>query len=149
MRLLLYMSREHFLGDLLRLVVGRLAKSPRVALARIWLVQKSEDCTGWPMMAECPGRSLCLHLAASAGRGGHIRLAVERQCSDVLVSVQDDGMGVAADQSPGIYHLFSRVEGVLERSRGGLVTGLTLVKRLVELHGGGSRPNRDVGVESL
>lgn len=67
-RLLLDMAREHVLPDLLRLVVGRLADSPRVAMARVWLAQKSEDCTGCPMMAECPDRSLCLHLAASAGR---------------------------------------------------------------------------------
>jgi transcriptional regulator with GAF, ATPase, and Fis domain len=67
-RLLLDMAREHVLPDLLQLVVGRLAASPRVALARVWLVQKSEDCTGCPMMSECPDRSLCLHLAASAGR---------------------------------------------------------------------------------
>jgi transcriptional regulator with GAF, ATPase, and Fis domain len=39
-----------------------------VALARIWLVQKSEDCTGCPMAAECPDRSACLHLVASNGR---------------------------------------------------------------------------------
>ncbi len=67
-RLLLDMAREHLLPDLLRLVVGRLAESPRVALARVWMVQKSEDCTGCPMLADCPDRSLCLHLAASAGR---------------------------------------------------------------------------------
>ncbi|QEL17482.1 sigma-54-dependent Fis family transcriptional regulator [Limnoglobus roseus] len=67
-RLLLDMAREHNLASLLRLVVDRLAVSPRVALARIWLVQKSVDCSGCPMMAECPDRSLCLHLAASAGR---------------------------------------------------------------------------------
>src|SRR5436309_2879125 len=57
-RLLLDMAREHVLSDLLRLVVDRLAASPRVALARVWLVQKSEDCTGCPMLAECPDRSL-------------------------------------------------------------------------------------------
>jgi transcriptional regulator with GAF, ATPase, and Fis domain len=67
-QLLLDMAREHAVADLLRLVVNRLAASPRVAMARVWLVQKSADCTGCPMMAECPDRSLCLHLAASAGR---------------------------------------------------------------------------------
>jgi transcriptional regulator with GAF, ATPase, and Fis domain len=67
-RLLLDMAREHSLPDLLRLVVGRLTESPRVALARIWLVQRSEDCTGCPMAEECPDRSLCLHLVASNGR---------------------------------------------------------------------------------
>jgi GAF domain-containing protein len=67
-RLLLDMAREHQLPDLLRLVVDRLTDSPRVALARIWLVQSSEGCTGCPMPAECRGRSACLHLVASSGR---------------------------------------------------------------------------------
>ena len=52
-RLLLDMAREHALPELLRLVVDRLAESPRVALARIWLVQPTEDCTGCPTPAEC------------------------------------------------------------------------------------------------
>src|SRR4051794_22029526 len=67
-RLLLDMAREHALPDLLRLVVGRLAESPRVALARIWLMRRPEDCGGCPMRAGCRARSACLHRAASAGR---------------------------------------------------------------------------------
>src|SRR5258707_707732 len=67
-RLLLDMAQEHALPGLLRLVVDRLTESPRVALARIWLAQRSEDCTGCPMLAECPDRSLCLHRVASNGR---------------------------------------------------------------------------------
>jgi hypothetical protein len=67
-RLLLEMAREHALPDLLRLVVDRLAESPRVALARIWLMRRSEDCDGCVLPAECHDRSACLHLVASAGR---------------------------------------------------------------------------------
>jgi transcriptional regulator with GAF, ATPase, and Fis domain len=67
-RLLLDMAREHRLPDLLRLVVDRLAESPRVALVRIWLVQSSEGCTGCPLPAECRDRAECLHLVASNGR---------------------------------------------------------------------------------
>jgi transcriptional regulator with GAF, ATPase, and Fis domain len=67
-RLLLDMAREHALPGLLRLVVDRLVESPRVALARIWLVQRTEDCTGCPMPAECRDHSTCLHLVASNGR---------------------------------------------------------------------------------
>ena len=67
-RLLLEMAREHALPDLLRLVVDRLAESPRVALARIWLMRRSEDCDGCVMLAECRDRSACLYLVASAGR---------------------------------------------------------------------------------
>src|SRR5262245_44232460 len=67
-RLLLDMARERQLPDLLRMVVARLAESPRVALARIWLIQPPEICAGCPMSAECPDRSACLHLVASNGR---------------------------------------------------------------------------------
>jgi transcriptional regulator with GAF, ATPase, and Fis domain len=67
-RLLLEMARERALPDLLRLVVDRLAESPRVALARIWLIQRSEDCDGCVLHDECRDQSACLHLVASAGR---------------------------------------------------------------------------------
>lgn len=67
-RLLLDMAREHALPDLLCLVVDRLVASPRVALARVWLVQLSEDCTGCPLAEACRGRSTCLLLVVSNGR---------------------------------------------------------------------------------
>jgi transcriptional regulator with GAF, ATPase, and Fis domain len=67
-RLLLDMAREHALPDLLRLVVGRLAESPRVALARVWLVQPTGGCTACPDATACRDQSSCLHLVASAGR---------------------------------------------------------------------------------
>jgi CheY-like chemotaxis protein len=69
-------------------------------------------------------------------RGGHIWLRAERQGSDVVVSVKDTGIGIAADQLPRIFEMFSQVEGSLERSQGGLGIGLTLVKQLVDMHGG-------------
>jgi PAS domain S-box-containing protein len=68
--------------------------------------------------------------------GGHIWLTVERQGSDVLVSVKDNGIGIAADHLPGVFRMFSQVQESLERAQGGLGIGLTLVKRLVEMHGG-------------
>ncbi len=67
-RLLLDLARERSLPKLLDLVVTRLGESPRVALVRVWLIQQSLDCSGCPMGAECPDRSLCLHLVASGGR---------------------------------------------------------------------------------
>jgi len=67
-QLLLDMARERQLPDLLRMVVDRLAESPRVALVRVWLVQPPEACTGCVMEPECKDRSTCLHLVASSGR---------------------------------------------------------------------------------
>src|SRR5262249_10847947 len=69
-------------------------------------------------------------------RGGHIELAAKRQGSDVVVSVKDDGIGIAADQLPGIFEMFSQVEGSLEKAQGGLGIGLTLAKRIAAMHEG-------------
>jgi PAS domain S-box-containing protein len=69
-------------------------------------------------------------------RGGCIRLAVERQGSDVVISVRDTGIGIPAEALPRIFEMFTQVDRSMERSQGGLGIGLTLVKRLVDLHGG-------------
>jgi transcriptional regulator with GAF, ATPase, and Fis domain len=67
-RLLLDLAKQHHLSELLRLLVNRLADSPRVALARVWLVRPGDICDTCPMRGECPNRERCLHLVASAGR---------------------------------------------------------------------------------
>jgi transcriptional regulator with GAF, ATPase, and Fis domain len=67
-RLLLDMAREHALPGLLGMVVARLAASPRVALARLWLAEPTAECDACPAVAECGGRARCLRLAASGGR---------------------------------------------------------------------------------
>jgi CheY-like chemotaxis protein/nitrogen-specific signal transduction histidine kinase len=69
-------------------------------------------------------------------RGGQIWVTVSRNGSEVVVSVKDTGIGIAADHLPRIFEMFSQVEASLERSQGGLGIGLTLVRRLVEMHGG-------------
>jgi signal transduction histidine kinase len=70
--------------------------------------------------------------------GGDIRLTVERadDGSSVVVRVRDNGMGIAPDMLPKIFEPFMQGERALDRAQGGLGIGLTLVRRLVELHGG-------------
>jgi len=68
--------------------------------------------------------------------GGHIQLIVEPQGNEVVVTVKDTGIGMAADQLPHIFQMFTQVDRSLERSQGGLGIGLTLVNTLVEMHGG-------------
>ena len=80
--------------------------------------------------------NLLNNAAKYSNRGGHIWLTAERQGSDVVVSVRDTGIGIAADQLPRIFDMYWQVERPLEKSQGGLGIGLTLVKRLVEMHGG-------------
>ena len=75
--------------------------------------------------------------------GGRIRLTAERQGSDVIVSVKDSGIGIAADMLPRIFEIFSQAKPALVRSQGGLGIGLSLVKGLVELHGGSIEARSD------
>jgi CheY-like chemotaxis protein/two-component sensor histidine kinase len=69
-------------------------------------------------------------------KGGRIALAVEREGERAVVRVRDSGIGIAADQLPHIFEMFVQVDTSLERSVSGLGIGLTLVKNLVEMHGG-------------
>jgi signal transduction histidine kinase/CheY-like chemotaxis protein len=69
-------------------------------------------------------------------KGGHIRLTVEPERSGAVVRVRDNGMGIAADLLPQVFDLFTQGDRSLARSEGGLGIGLTLVKSLVEMHGG-------------
>jgi PAS domain S-box-containing protein len=68
--------------------------------------------------------------------GGHIWVTVREQTGEVLVSIRDNGIGIAQDDLPGIFDLFSQVNPGIDRARGGLGIGLSLVKRLVDMHGG-------------
>jgi signal transduction histidine kinase/CheY-like chemotaxis protein len=69
-------------------------------------------------------------------RGGQIRLATERQGSDVVISVQDTGIGIPSEMLAHIFEMFMQADDSQGRTRGGLGIGLTLVKRLVDMHGG-------------
>ncbi|WP_437806344.1 ATP-binding protein [Sorangium sp. So ce1078] len=68
--------------------------------------------------------------------GGHIWLSARGDSGEVVVSVRDNGGGIAPDLLPHVFDIFVQGDQSLHRSRGGLGVGLALVKRLVELHGG-------------
>jgi two-component system CheB/CheR fusion protein len=61
---------------------------------------------------------------------------VDREGDEGLVRVRDTGLGIAPELLPRVFELFVQGDRSLARSQGGLGIGLTLVKRLVELHGG-------------
>lgn len=69
-------------------------------------------------------------------KGGEIRIEARRDGSDALISVSDTGIGIAPRMLPQIFDLFTQGEHSLDRSIGGLGIGLSLCRRLVELHGG-------------
>lgn len=69
-------------------------------------------------------------------RGGRIWLTVEPQGSDVVVKVKDNGIGIPTERLPRVFEMFAQLDRSLERSQGGLGIGLSLVRGLVEMHGG-------------
>ncbi|HEV8632406.1 MAG TPA: ATP-binding protein [Thermoanaerobaculia bacterium] len=69
-------------------------------------------------------------------RGGHVLVRVERQDETAVIRVRDDGIGMPAELLSRVFELFMQSAQALDRSQGGLGIGLTLVRRLVELHGG-------------
>ena len=68
--------------------------------------------------------------------GGRIKLTVEREGSDAVLRMRDNGVGIAPEMLPGIWNLFMQVEPQSGRSRAGLGIGLTVVRKLVHLHNG-------------
>jgi signal transduction histidine kinase/CheY-like chemotaxis protein len=68
--------------------------------------------------------------------GGSISLDIASVGAEAVFSVRDNGIGIPAEKISSIFDLFTQVDNSLDRSNGGLGIGLTLVRRMVELHGG-------------
>lgn len=87
-----------------------------------------------------------VNLLANAAKytepGGKIRVAAGREEGQAVLRVRDSGVGLAPEKLPLVFDLFEQVDHSIDRSEGGLGIGLTLVRKLTELHGG------DVSAES-
>jgi PAS domain S-box-containing protein len=68
--------------------------------------------------------------------GGRIDLIVEQAQGEVVIRVRDNGIGIAPERLPSVFDMFEQIGGASDRSQGGLGIGLTLARRLVEMHGG-------------
>jgi len=78
-----------------------------------------------------------LHNAAKySDEGGRIRLELGVENGEAVITVTDNGIGIDVALLPHVFDLFAQGNRSLDRSQGGLGVGLTLVRRLVELHGG-------------
>jgi signal transduction histidine kinase/FixJ family two-component response regulator len=80
--------------------------------------------------------NLLTNAAKYGDPAGEIVLRAERLGREVVLSVRDSGIGIAPEQLPFVFDMFSQASPALERAQGGLGIGLALVRGLVELHGG-------------
>lgn len=102
-----------------------------------------------PMRLEQIVGNLLNNAAKYTESEGRISLSVSRERDEAVLRVADDGVGIDAEMLPRVFDLFAQVDQTLARTEGGLGIGLTLVKNLVEMHGGTIEAASEVGRGSV
>src|SRR5262249_35071996 len=104
------------------------------------------------IVVDLPGEALWIHVDATRldqvltnllhnaakymGPGGTIQVEAARDADGIVLRVSDQGAGISAADLPHIFDLFVQADRSLDRAQGGLGIGLTMVRHLVEMHGG-------------
>ena len=144
--------------DVSRITRGKVTQSrQRIDLRKVIdnaleLARPSIDAHGHTLALQVPDQALLLdgdatrlaqvlaNLLNNAAKytpsGGRVSLDVEQVPETLIVRVSDNGIGIPADMLDRVFDMFTQLDASIDRSQGGLGIGLTLVRRLVELHGG-------------
>jgi len=80
--------------------------------------------------------NILANAAKYTDEGGQIHIDLRKEGGMAVVSVRDNGIGISAEMLPRVFDLFVQSERGLDRSQGGLGIGLSVVRRLIEMHGG-------------
>jgi PAS domain S-box-containing protein len=80
--------------------------------------------------------NLLTNAAKYTSKASRIWLSAQREGSDVVIRIKDEGIGIAPEMLGRVFDLFVQADASPSRAQGGLGIGLTLVRRLIELHGG-------------
>ncbi|MBM3181490.1 MAG: GAF domain-containing sensor histidine kinase [Chloroflexi bacterium] len=137
---------------------GSLIRSRRVSVARIiedvsasfhemtkskGISLKTEIKQGHELWVDLDGGKIAIVLSnllknalTFTNEGGHVLVRGEQQPEYVMVSVQDDGLGIPIKDLPRIFDRFYQVESHLTRRHGGMGLGLSVAKVMIEMHGG-------------
>ena len=161
-----YMARlVDDLLDLTRIARGKLELRKttfdlgRAVEQAVQTVQPLVEEQGHQLTVEPPAEPIFLHVDQSrivqvvvnllsnaakyTERGGQIRLTVLREGDEAVLRVRDSGVGIEPDMLERIFDLYAQIGRSLHRAQGGLGIGLTLVRHLVELHGGRIRAHSE------
>ncbi|CAN5187102.1 hypothetical protein BH09MYX1_BH09MYX1_35900 [soil metagenome] len=93
--------------------------------------------------------NLLNNAAKYTAEGGTIDVTVTREEPGVVIRVEDDGAGISSEMLPRVFDLFAQGARTLGQAQGGLGIGLSLVRRLVEMHGGTVDAASDIGRGSV
>ena len=124
------------LREVVRDSVGVLEQEGKTERHEVRIIAEPALVDGDPTRLEQVVRNLLDNALKYTPPGGRVSVTVGRDGEEAVLRVSDTGAGIPGDVLPRIFDLFVQAERSLDRSMGGLGLGLTLVKRLVELHGG-------------
>jgi signal transduction histidine kinase/ActR/RegA family two-component response regulator len=119
-----------------RRVVSTLQTAGGLADRRVELTLETVWVDGDPSRLEQILTNLLANAARYTAQGGRIGVRVAREGDEAVLAVEDDGRGIEPEHLDKIFDLFFQAEVTAARTTGGLGIGLTLVQRLVALHGG-------------
>ena len=124
------------LAAAVRHVADTLESAGRFAERRVALDLTPAWIDGDVTRIEQIATNLLVNAVKYTSAGGSIRARVAREGAEALIEVSDDGRGIEAANLERVFELFFQGDSQAERSAGGLGIGLTIVRRLTELHGG-------------
>jgi len=124
------------LADAVKASVSVIAAGNPINQGRVDLVSEPVWISGDQVRIEQIVGNLVSNALKFTRGDGIVSVFVGRQGDDAVVRVADQGIGIPADMLPKIFDLFVQAHHTIDRSRGGLGIGLTLVRRLAEMHGG-------------
>jgi two-component system CheB/CheR fusion protein len=116
--------------------IGRPLAEVRRQQLSVSLPDEAVFINGDPMRLTQVMSNLLDNAIKYTGNGGDIRLAVLVAGDAAMVTVEDTGIGIPADELPHLFDLFVQVDPMTRRSRSGLGIGLSIVRSVVEMHGG-------------